>query len=55
MNEFKIPECMKNSIEEFNDKLSTVLTSWEQGEISDFELYDFMVDIQNKISTLQYA
>lgn len=34
----------------FYDELSFILTDWEQGTISDFELYDFMVDIHKKIA-----
>lgn len=40
----------KNEIIAFYDELSRVLTDWECGEISDFELYDFMVDLHKSIA-----
>lgn len=40
----------KNEIITFYDELSRVLTDWECGDITDFELYSFMVDIQNAIA-----
>lgn len=54
MNNYSVPECMKDMIEKFYDELSCVLTEWEQGEISDFELYGFMVDTHNSINNLNY-
>lgn len=51
----EVPVCMQGTIEEFYDELCKVLTEWEQGEISDFELYSFMVDVQNAISNISYA
>lgn len=55
MNEIElIPECMKKTIDQFYDELCRVLTDWEQGEISDFELYSFMCDIARKIPNLSY-
>ena len=50
-----IPECMKYNIKVFYDKLCTVLTDWETGEISDYELYDFMVNLAEKIENLSYG
>lgn len=43
-------EFSTSDIVKFYDDLSRVLTDWECGEISDFELYSFMVDIQNAIA-----
>lgn len=42
----------KNDIISFYDELSRVLTDWEQAEISDFELYDFMVDLHNQLAEI---
>ena len=55
MNEITmLPSSMKKSIDQFNDELCRVLTDWEQGEISDFELYSFMVDVAQAINNLSY-
>lgn len=55
MNETElIPYCMKKSIDKFHDELCRVLTDREQGEISDFELYAFMVDVERKIPNISY-
>jgi hypothetical protein len=43
-------EFTKSEIASYYDELSRVLTDWETGEISDFELYSFMVDTQNAIA-----
>jgi hypothetical protein len=43
-------EFSKNEIIAYYDELSRVLTDWENGEISDYELYSFMVDTHNAIS-----
>ena len=45
-------EFAKTDIISFYDNLSAVLTEWETGEISDFELYDFMVDLHTRIAAL---
>ena len=45
-------EFAKTDIINFYDDLSAVLTEWESGEISDFELYDFMVDLHAGIAAL---
>ncbi len=42
----------KNDLIKFYDELSFVLTDWEQSEISDFELYSFMVDLHNKLAEI---
>jgi hypothetical protein len=49
-----IPESMKTIIDQFYDNLCRVLTDWEQGEIDDFELYDFMVEVANDITGIAY-
>lgn len=55
MNEIElIPFCMKKHIDKFYDELCAVLTDWEQSQISDFELYSFMVDIAQKTSNISY-
>lgn len=55
MNEIEmLPGSMKKPIDQFYDELCRVLTDWEQGEISDFELYSFMVDVTQAISNLSY-
>ena len=49
-----LPGFIKPVIDEFYDKLCRTLTEWEQGEISDFELYAFMVDVANDICNISY-
>ena len=56
MNENElIPFCVKKKIDKFRDELCQVLTDWEQGEITDFELYSFMVDVCCKIEDISYS
>lgn len=56
MNEKEVvPGCMKCRIDVFHDRLCAVLTEWELGEISDFELYDFMRETAEKISNISYG
>ena len=55
MNENElIPFCMKKHIDQFYNDLCRVLTDWENGEISDSELYSFMADVADKIPSLSY-
>lgn len=42
----------KNEIISYYDELSRVLTDWENGEISDYELYSFMVDTHNTLAEI---
>jgi len=42
----------KNKIVAFYDELSFILTDWEQSNITDFELYSFMVDVHNNIAEI---
>ena len=43
-------EIKKDDFIEFYDNLSYVLTDYENSKISDFELYDFMVQLHNKMA-----
>ena len=50
----KLPEYTRSFVVQLHDELCEILTQWEQGEISDFELYDYMVKLDNKIQHIQY-
>lgn len=49
-----IHASVKPHVEKFYDELCRVLTDWEQGEIEDFELYSFMVDVARAITGIAY-
>lgn len=45
-------EFIKCTVVSFYDELSRILTDYETGEISEFELYNFMVDVHNELSEI---
>lgn len=52
--DYKIPPELKPSIDKFYDELSAVLTNYENKDISEEGLYDFMVALQMQISLVIY-
>lgn len=51
---YTLPESVRPIVAKFYDELCSVLTDWEQGEISDYELYSYMVDVASKIPHISY-
>jgi hypothetical protein len=52
INKENMLEISKSKLIEFYDELSRVLTEWECSEISDFELYAFMVELHKNIAEI---
>lgn len=55
MNEdYKIPPELKPAIDKVYDEISSVLTNYENGDVSAEGLYDYMVALQMQISLVIY-
>ena len=50
----KIPPEMKPAVDRIYDDISSVLTDYENGDISPEGLYDFMVALHREISLVIY-
>lgn len=52
--DYKIPAELKPAIDRIYDDISAVLTDYENKDISEDGLYDFMVALQREISLVIY-